>query len=102
MPIIDRKAIEHVAKLASLSLDDAEADKLTRDLASIVKYVEELGAIDTSKVEPTASVQLGPTAWREDVAVPGLSNEEALGGAPRAADGGFAVPVFVSTEERRP
>jgi aspartyl-tRNA(Asn)/glutamyl-tRNA(Gln) amidotransferase subunit C len=91
---IDRALIHHVAQLASLSLSDAEADKLTAELAAIVKYVDELESVDTSNVSPTANVQLQRAALRADEVQPGLSHEDALSQAPRTAQGGFAVPAF--------
>jgi aspartyl-tRNA(Asn)/glutamyl-tRNA(Gln) amidotransferase subunit C len=94
---IDRALITHVAQLASLSLSDAEADKLTHELAAIVKYVDELETLDTSNVPPTAHVQIERTAWRADEVQPGLSHEDALSQAPRVASGGFAVPPFVDS-----
>ena len=116
---IDRQLIDHVAQLASLSLTEAEADKLTGEIAGILKYVGELNALDTSNVPPTAQVgprpasdgagtprsggeadsQRGPRSapegLRPDEARPGLSHEEAMAQAPRASQGGFAVPPFV-------
>jgi len=94
-PKLDRAQIDHVAKLASLSLTGAEAERLTGELAAIVAYVAELDAIDTTGVEPTAHVQLERAPWRADAPSPSLSNDEALAQAPAAADGGFAVPLFV-------
>jgi aspartyl-tRNA(Asn)/glutamyl-tRNA(Gln) amidotransferase subunit C len=92
---IDRAQIQHVATLASLSLSDAETDALATELAAIVKYVDELNAVDTTNVPPTAHVQLEKAAWREDVLEPCLSHEDALSQAPRELHGGFAVPLFV-------
>jgi aspartyl-tRNA(Asn)/glutamyl-tRNA(Gln) amidotransferase subunit C len=95
---IDRRLIDHVAQLASLSLTEAEADKLTGEIAGILKYVGELSALDTSNVPPTA--QVGPArsaheALRLDEVRPCLSHDEAMAQAPRASQGGFAVPPFV-------
>ena len=94
---IDRAQIEHVAVLSSLSLTDAEAAKMTEEIGAILKYVDELGTLDTTDVPPTMHVQLGRTAWRADEVLPGVSHEEALAQAPRAAQGGFAVPGFVES-----
>jgi aspartyl-tRNA(Asn)/glutamyl-tRNA(Gln) amidotransferase subunit C len=94
-PPIDRARIEHVAKLANLSLDDAAADKLAHELDAILRYVEELGTLDTKDVPPTANVQLDASAWRNDEVQPCLTHEEALSQAPRSSEGGFAVPAFV-------
>ena len=95
---IDRAQINHVATLAALSLTDAEASKLTNEMASILKYVDELEQLDTADVPPTAHVQLERTAFRADVVLPGVTHEEALAAAPRTAQDGFAVPGFVDSE----
>src|ERR1700735_368585 len=96
---IDRALIAHVAQLASLSLTEAEAEKLTLEVAAILKYVGELDSLDTSSVPPTAQVGVRrEPALRPDQVQPGLSNEDALSQAPRASQGGFSVPAFVDSE----
>jgi aspartyl-tRNA(Asn)/glutamyl-tRNA(Gln) amidotransferase subunit C len=92
---VNRALVLHVAKLASLSLSDDEADRLTADLARITGYVEQLESLDTTGVPPTAHVRIDRMPLRDDVVKPGLSHEEALSEAPRAEEGGFAVPAFV-------
>jgi aspartyl-tRNA(Asn)/glutamyl-tRNA(Gln) amidotransferase subunit C len=95
---IDRARVMHVAKLAALSLSDAEADKLADELRAIVAFIDsldELDALDTTDVPPTAYVHMGESAWREDDVRVGLTREEALAQAPRVEDGGFAVPAFL-------
>ncbi len=89
--------MDHLAALAALSLSDREAESLARDLRAIVAYVEELGAVDTADVRAVdASDAAAPfPGWRADAVVPGVSREDALGGAPRATEAGFAVPGFV-------
>jgi len=94
-PRIDRAMVHHVAKLASLSLSDSEADRFAGELARIVSYVEQLETLDTKDVPPTAHVQLDRAPWRDDRVEPCLSHEDALAQAPRVEEGGFAVPTFV-------
>jgi aspartyl-tRNA(Asn)/glutamyl-tRNA(Gln) amidotransferase subunit C len=95
MPAIDRAQVLHVARLAALTLTDAEADRFAHELARILQHVEQLDAVDTRDVPPTAHVHLDRAPWREDVVVPGLSREQALAQAPETEDGCFAVPAFV-------
>jgi len=93
-----RETVLHVAALASLSLDDDEVTALATDLAAIVQYVEQLSAVDT---EGLARGPITPTAsLRPDEPQPGLTHDDALAQAPRAVDGGFAVPPFASALER--
>lgn len=94
-PKIDRGVVLHVAKLASVSLSDAEIDRFAAELDRIVAHVQELDALDTRDVPPTAHVQIDRTPWREDVPRASLSHDDALAQAPAVEDGGFAVPTFV-------
>jgi aspartyl-tRNA(Asn)/glutamyl-tRNA(Gln) amidotransferase subunit C len=95
VPNVDRALVLHVAKLASLSLTDVEADRFAAELARIVGYVEQLDGLDTRDTPPTSHVQLDRAPWRDDEPKPCLSHDEALAQAPRVEEGGFAVPVFV-------
>ncbi len=98
-PTFDRAQVDHLAQLSALSLSDAEAASIARDLGAILAYVEELASVDTSEVTavhaPPVTEGAGAGAWRVDVVVPGLTREEALREAPRATETGFAVPGFV-------
>jgi aspartyl-tRNA(Asn)/glutamyl-tRNA(Gln) amidotransferase subunit C len=98
-PTFDRAAIEHLAKLAALSLTEEEIHGLAGELQAIVAYVEELSAVDTSSVSTAAATgeAIGDSpGWRDDVVREGLTRQEALAAAPHATETGFAVPAFVS------
>jgi len=104
---MDRAQIRHVAELAELELTAEEEERLAAEIGRVVAYVSELDAIDTTDVAPTAHVTAAATPgegsaaddlaglFRPDEPRPGLSHDEALAGAPRAAHGGFSVPTFV-------
>lgn len=97
---LDLARLRHMAELAELSLSEEEESRFAGEVGRILAYVAELDAVDTTEVSPTAHVAgIEPTrsedGWREDVAVPGLSHEDALAAAPHAEHGGFAVPSFV-------
>jgi len=94
-PKIDRAVVLHVAKLASLSLSEAEADRFAGELARVVAYVAELDAVDTRDVPPTAHVLVERLALRKDEVKPCLSREDALSQAPEVEASGFAVPAFL-------
>lgn len=90
-----RSQIAHVAELACLSLTEEEATSMATELDAIVHYVEELSTLDTEGVPPTSHVLEEVPSLRPDEVRPGLSHEEALSGAPRSSQGGFAVPGYV-------
>jgi aspartyl-tRNA(Asn)/glutamyl-tRNA(Gln) amidotransferase subunit C len=87
--------VSHVARLASLSLDEAEAARFQNELAAIVAHLAQLDELDTRDVPPTAHVQLDRLPVRDDVVTPCLSHDDALAAAPSVEGGGFAVPTFV-------
>jgi aspartyl-tRNA(Asn)/glutamyl-tRNA(Gln) amidotransferase subunit C len=92
---VDVPLVQHVAKLASLSLSDDEAARFAGELAKIVDHVAQLDALDTRDVPPTAHVRLDRMPLRADEPRPCLTHEEALAQAPRVEGEGFAVPAFV-------
>ncbi|HEY1695762.1 MAG TPA: Asp-tRNA(Asn)/Glu-tRNA(Gln) amidotransferase subunit GatC [Polyangiaceae bacterium] len=87
--------VEHLARLASLSLTNDEARRFELELAAIVAYVAQLEELDTKDVPPTAHVQLDRMPLRADELRPCLTRDEALAQAPAVEGDGFAVPTFV-------
>ena len=87
--------VHHVAKLASLTLTDAEAARFGAELETIVAYMAQLDELDTAGVSPTAHVQIDRMPLRGDVIEPCLSHGDALAQAPAVEAEGFAVPTFV-------
>jgi aspartyl-tRNA(Asn)/glutamyl-tRNA(Gln) amidotransferase subunit C len=92
---ITRDQVQHVARLADLSLTPDEVDRLTVDLGVILGHIEQLNELDTSSVPPTAHVAVSQMRLREDAAHPGLDRNDALQAGPSVSGGAFAVPKFV-------
>ena len=88
--------IVKIANLAHLEITPEEVAMFTPQMTEIVTYVEQLNALDTSKVEPSLG-GLTPEgkatdSSRADKAVPSLGQKLALAEAPDAAAGHFRVP----------
>ncbi len=45
---IQKKEVEHVAKLARLELKEPEKEQLSEQLSNILTYIEKLNELDTS------------------------------------------------------
>ena len=85
--------IRHLAVLSSLQLSDNEVEELTRDISEIVRYIEQLGDIDTAGVEPTYQVSGLENVWRDDsVKDTSVSGEQLLALAPESGDHQVRVP----------
>ncbi len=90
--------VRHVAALARLALSDDEIARLTPQLASILRYAEQVSEVATDDVEPM-SHPLGLTdVLRDDVPGAVLSAEEVLAAAPDPQLGRFGVPRIVEAE----
>jgi aspartyl-tRNA(Asn)/glutamyl-tRNA(Gln) amidotransferase subunit C len=92
---LDRAAVRHIATLARIRVSDAEADALVGDLGKILAWVEQLGEVDTSGVEPMASVVARHLPRRPDQVTDGAIGEKILANAPEPAMGFFTVPKVV-------
>jgi aspartyl-tRNA(Asn)/glutamyl-tRNA(Gln) amidotransferase subunit C len=66
MAKLSKTDVEYIAKLARLSLDDAEKEKFARQLSDVLEYVELLKEVDTDNVEPMAQVTGLVGVTRED------------------------------------
>jgi aspartyl-tRNA(Asn)/glutamyl-tRNA(Gln) amidotransferase subunit C len=88
-----RDEIARVARLARLALSDEETDLFARQLGDILAYAQQIAAVDTSDVPPTAHVSTA-APLREDRVQPSLPREEVLAAAPDAdgETGLFKVP----------
>ena len=87
-----REDVAKVAKLARLSLSDAELDMFTEQLGQILEHAKDIAALQLNDVVPTAHPFGLINVVREDVIELSLPREELLAMAPDAEDGRFAVP----------
>jgi aspartyl-tRNA(Asn)/glutamyl-tRNA(Gln) amidotransferase subunit C len=91
MPRVTVETVDHVARLARLSLTDEERRLFARQLEEILAWAESLQALDTSGVPPMSHPR-DASSLREDEPRAGLERETVLGGAPDPAEGLFRVP----------
>jgi aspartyl-tRNA(Asn)/glutamyl-tRNA(Gln) amidotransferase subunit C len=92
---ISRDQVEHIAELAKLALTDEEIEMYTDQLSAILDYVDQLKALDTSAIPPTASVLPLSNVLRPDAAAASLPTAEALANAPDAVQDQFRVPAVL-------
>jgi len=74
--------VEQVARLARLTLSDAEKERMRRELDGILSYIDKLRALDTEGVPPTSHAVPMTNVMREDEPVPSLPQEDMLANAP--------------------
>jgi aspartyl-tRNA(Asn)/glutamyl-tRNA(Gln) amidotransferase subunit C len=92
---VDLKTVKKIASLSRISMTDAEAEALVPELNNILGWVEQLGEVDVSGVEPMTAVIPNTLRLRDDVVTDGNVREKVLANAPQAEHGFFAVPKVI-------
>ena len=87
--------VAHVARLARLTLGDAELDRYTSQLADILDHAMALSALELGDVEPLAHPLRLRNVMRDDVVGPLSDRDEVLAAAPAAEAGMFRVPPVI-------
>jgi len=64
--MINKKDVQHIAKLARLGITQEEEEKFTKDLSPILGYIEKLKKLDVRDVNPTSHSALADNVMRED------------------------------------
>ena len=98
MPAITRDEVAHLARLARLDLREDELDHYAAQLDVILASVARVSEVAAEDIPPTSHAVPLVNVMRPDVAVPGLTREEALSGAPAAQDDRFRVPRILDEE----
>ena len=98
MAAISREDVAHLAKLARIDMNDAELDHLAQELDVILGAVARVQEVAGADVPPTSHPIPVNNVFREDVARPSLTPQEALSGASAQIDGRFKVPQILGEE----
>ena len=87
--------IDNLSNLARLEFNATEKEEIKKDLQRMILFVEKLGELDTTGVEPLLHMSPETNVLREDIPHGSVSRQEALANAP-ATDGiYFKVPKVI-------
>ncbi|MEA1937782.1 MAG: Asp-tRNA(Asn)/Glu-tRNA(Gln) amidotransferase subunit GatC [Pseudomonadota bacterium] len=92
---IDKTTVKKIARLARIRIGEAECDKLTGQLGSILDWVKQLNEVDTQGIAPMTGVVAMDLKLREDEVTDGGIPNAVLQNAPEAVEGFFVVPKIV-------
>ena len=95
MPDAHQINIQHVAKLARLTLTDAEAGRYEVQMNDILSYIDTLTRYDLDGVEPTAHAMPVYDVLRADESRPGFTQEQALSNAPKRQADQIQIPKVI-------
>ena len=92
---ITKEEVEHVASLARLKFSASEKERFTTQMNSILEYMEKLGELDTTQVEPTFHAVARTNVFREDGVKLSIPQDLSLSNAPDGDRGFFRVPKII-------
>ena len=92
---ITRELMDYLEELSRLRLSEEEKTRVQKDLNSILKFMDKLGELDTSGVEPSSHAIPMVNVYREDVVTNTDEQDYILANAPDRKDGAFRVPKTV-------
>jgi len=89
---IDKNTVKHISKLARISLDEKKIDSLSRDLTSIMEFIEKLNELNTEKIVPLTSIINASLKSRVDEVKDGKIRDQILKNSPEKNEEFFVVP----------
>ncbi len=92
---IDKNQVKKVAKLSRISLDDSKLESLSKDLDSILNFVDQLNKLDTKKTEPLTSIVDKTLEPRSDKINDGKIKDQILKNSPDKNEEFFIVPKVI-------
>ena len=92
---VDKATVAKIASLARIRMSDEEVAAMVPELNGILGWVEQLGEVDVSGVEPMTAVIPNHLRLRDDVVTDGGIREAVLANAPAAEHGFFGVPKVI-------
>ncbi|MEM7141463.1 MAG: Asp-tRNA(Asn)/Glu-tRNA(Gln) amidotransferase subunit GatC [Actinomycetota bacterium] len=95
---ITRDDVEHVARLARLSLTDDEIDRFAGQLGDILAHAADIEALDVGDIPPTSHPLPVVNVLRVDEVAASVDRDEVLSQAPAAEAGQFRVPPVLGEE----
>ena len=92
---IDKNTVKHISKLARISLDEKKTSNLSKDLSSIMKFIEKLNELNTDKTTALTSIINASLKSREDQVKDGKIREQILKNSPEKNEEFFVVPKVI-------
>lgn len=92
---IDKATVQRIATLARIEVPDADLAPMAEELSGIMKWIEQLGEVNTEAVVPMTGGTDMKLAWRKDAVADGAQQDKVLANAPDRHESFFAVPKVV-------
>lgn len=97
---VDKTTVAKIASLARIKMGDEELERMVPELNGILKWVDQLGEVDTANIEPMTAVIPNHLRLRDDVVdadplTGGGVRDKVLANAPVSEHGFYGVPKVI-------
>lgn len=97
---VSKQDVAKIASLARLKTSDEELERMVPELNGILAWVEQLGEVDVTGIEPMSAVIPNTLRLRDDLVdadplTGGGKRDDVLANAPAAEHGFFGVPKVI-------
>ena len=92
---VDAKTVTRIGRLARIRIEESEVAGYQDELNAMLGFVEQLGEVDVTGVEPMTSVTPMQLRRREDKVTDGGYPDRIVKNAPLTEDNFFMVPKVV-------
>ena len=92
---VDTATVKRIASLARIAITDEDAARMAPELGNILGWIEMLGEVDTTGVEPMTHAIAQKNAFRADAVGESLPVETALANAPETRGNCLEVPKVI-------
>lgn len=92
---LDEKTLETLAWLSRLDIPEDETEALSSSIAEMLTFFQQLAALDTEGVEPTAHIAPLENVLREDIPAAERLDRETLLSGTESEDGLITLPKVI-------
>lgn len=92
---VDHATVRKIASLARIAVTEEQVEAMVPELNNILGWIEQLGEVDTSEVQPMTAVIANTLRLRDDVVTDGDVRDKVLANAPAPEHGFFGVPKVI-------
>ena len=89
---LDKNTVKRIADLSKLEFTSDETAAILKDMNQMLEFIDQLKELDTTNIEPLIHMTEDENVLREDDAISGASQQEALKNAPSKDSTYFKIP----------
>ena len=89
---LDKNTVKRIADLSKLEFTSDETTAILKDMNQMLEFIDKLKELDTTNIDPLIHMTEDENILREDDAITGASQQEALKNAPSKDSTYFKIP----------